>query len=225
MSYRQTLTSTDIMSSATVTTYSDSHISYIGDAENHMLSTASKISPFGIEHSSISAVTSDSLPALSKPTMTTVDSPATVTSMPRIVGKQAATNGANISDTKLSGSIAADNLKSDILQAPINRKAFKCVTGTTTTTTTTTITGIVPVTSKSYSGTSHTNSWKYPLTSSMSRSETARNSTSTKSTSSVENSLPASSSRPSHRRSSSFHSKHICPNFEMLHFVVLFDCL
>ena len=199
MSYRQVPTSTDIISSSYSDNMSTSHVSSLGDVfttENHKLSSNPPPSKVPSGTTTLSTVIPDSLPSLSEPTMTTVDAPATATNVPRIGGKQPATTGTtNISDAKLSGRIANDNLKSDILQDPINRKTFKCVTSTT---------GIVPVTGKSYSG---TNSLKYHLPSPMSRSETAHNSTSTKSTLSIGSSLPTSSSRPAYRRSSSFHSK------------------
>ena len=200
MSYRQALTSADIKSSATVTlsdSISNSHTSYLASTGNHMLSINAPASSSG--HSITSTVTSDSLPSLSKPSVATVDSPATTaTNVPRICGKQTATTGTNMSDIKLPLRNAADNLKSDIMQDPINRANFKCVTSTNITT------GIVPVTSKSYSGTLHINSWAHPLPSPTSKSETAgHNGTSTKSIPSIdESSLHA---RFSHRSISGCH--------------------
>lgn len=179
---------------------STSHDSSLGDVfttENHKLSSnlpASKIPAVTTKHS---AVLSDSLPSLSKPTVTTVDPPATTSTVPRIGSKQTATTG-----TKSSSKIAADILKSDILHSPINQTTLKCATSTNT------VTGIVPVTNKSYSGTSYTGGWKNL---SISKPEAAHNRTSTKPTSSA-NEISTSTSRPSitpYRRSLSFDSKYI----------------
>ena len=219
--YRQTPSSTGVISS-TATYSAANHTTSLSDVfttENHKFSSnspATKTLSITAACSSVSTVISDSLPSLSKPIMTKVDVSATV---PRIGGKQAVlmNTGTNISDTKTSGSIATDNLKSDIFQTPIIRTPIKCVAITNTTT------AIVPVTL-------HTDVWKNPSISAMSRSETAHNSTSTKSTSalSFESALPTSSNRPStksHRRSSSLHSKYLATFVItlMLGLVMLFD--
>ena len=191
----------------TTTSYRDkmstSHNSSLDDVfttVNYRLSSdppTTKVPTVTTKHS---AVTSDSLPSLSKPIVTTVnppaitDPPTTASTVPRIGGKQSATTG-----TKSSSKSAAGNLKSDILRSPINQTT-KCVTSTNT------ITGIVPVTTSR--PTLYTDNWRCP---SVSKPEAAYNNTTTKPTSLV-NEISTSTSRPSitsHSRSPSFDSKYI----------------
>ena len=199
LSYRKSPISSDIMSSAPPT-YHDRSSSYLNNvasaAENRMLSssTLAKDTTNGITKSKISTVlVSGSLPSLSEPTVTMVDTSAAA---PRVAGKPLKSVG---NENKPSGGNVADSVKTNLKnQTPINKKILTSTASTTP---------IVPATKPLY-----TDTWKYPTTPTMSRSQTAYNNTSAKSTSSVKSStLPAGTSRSStnsshcHRRSSSFH--------------------
>ena len=205
LSYRQALNSPSNISSAAITSSNNLSTSYTsspGIAQDLMNSSdvpANSNAPICIGRSNISTVKCDSLPVITMPVVTKIDAPPTVVMEPHIGGKQ--TNDTVASDSKLSGK---SNLKSEILKAPI-KPTIKS-TGTTPTT------AIVPVAHSSHRNTSYTNNWKN-LTippNSKSKMNTSTNSTQCVSSSASETESLKHTSRPSHKRSSSFDSKYIC---------------
>ena len=191
LSYRKLPTSTGVMSSAPAvylgesSSYLDSTIS---TTENYMPSS-NRLNASDATKSSTSAVLqSTSVPSLSEPIVTTVD---TSTTLPHVAGKPLKIVG---NENKSSGGNPADRMKINIkTQSLINKSLFLTTTASTT--------GIVPI--------NKVNASKYSTAPTVSMSQKAYSNTSTKPTSSInktENStLPASTGRPSHKRSSSFH--------------------
>ena len=189
LSYRKSPTS---MPSAPAVYPSESS-SYLNSAvpttENYIPSSNTLIAIDATKSSTSAVLLSRSVPSLSEPIVTTVETSAV---LPHVAGKPLKSVG---NENKPSGGNTADRMKTNIKnQSPID-KSFKVLTRPAPTT------AIVAITKA--------NASKYSTTPTMSTSQKAYNNTSTKPTSSTNKtespSLPASTGRPSHRRSSSFH--------------------